>query len=190
MPDHGLLFVDSLARRLAQGRKTATRRPMSVANTVDYKGLLARLERGEVPALADSRVQPGDNVWVRETWRIAALRREDGLAMICYRAGGSYSATIGEGPPAKIGPYLDSLAVTSTWRPSIHMPRWTARTVLPVVEVEPERLHTLSDEEALAEGFDSSAEFTNAWNAIYRARGQTVTEHPWVWVTRLGAKTP
>lgn len=83
--------------------------------------------------------------------------------------------------------------------PSIHMPRWAARLILPVVDVRPQRLHEISEEDALAEGieqfhdlfsgvprksgtqvFDTArAAFADLWAAVYGRASWDA--NPWVW---------
>ena len=64
--------------------------------------------------------QPGDRLWVRETW---CLGGEDGKKVL-------YRAT--EGSDA------------DCWRPSIHMPRWASRLTLEVANVRVERVQDIS----------------------------------------------
>ncbi len=44
-------------------------------------------------------------------------------------------------------------SVAINWRPSIHMPDWAARIRRRVVSVTVERLHDMSEEDAVREGF-------------------------------------
>jgi len=160
-----MLFQDHLARALAQGTKSVTRRPAQGA-MVDEAG--------------KPRIRVGDLIWVREAWRIAAIRELFECSLV-YRAGGSPRIT-------KVLPKQASGAVfctSSTWRPSLHMPRWASRTVLRVTESSIEQLQELDDVEARAEGFADSQAFTNAWDAIYRDSGHAIATRPSVVVLRF-----
>jgi hypothetical protein len=120
-----LLACDAVALNLYRGRQTQDRRPLG------------------------TRPEPrvGDLYYVRECFAIVpatAYRCSDwiphrvspcGLWWVVYRAGWERSAP---------GP----------WRPSIHMPKWAARTWLAVTECAVERLHEITDRGCFAEGVD------------------------------------
>ena len=164
LPEHGMLFKDHLARALAMGTKTVTRRPA--------QGLMVGDD-------GKPTIRVGDLIWVRETWRISAIHGlECGLA---YRAGGSPRVTVVSLEQAQSAVFRETL----TWRPSLHMPRWAARSVLRVTESNVEQLEPLSDDEARAEGFVDSQAFTNAWDAIYRDSGHAIGTRPSVVVLRF-----
>lgn len=127
-----------------------------------------------IPAYAE----PGDTLWVRETWREVFL---NGVRVTQYRAD--------EWPSCGI-----------QWRPSIFMPRAACRLRLRVVSVRPERLHEITPEDIAAEGVDTRAAFYRAngvpvgaieagmerarfaelWDAINGKRAPWAS-NPWVW---------
>lgn len=51
--------------------------------------------------------------------------------------------------------------------PSIHMPKWATRTWLRVTGVKVEKRPYISEEDAIAEGFESAEEFTAWWENQY-----------------------
>lgn len=69
----------------------------------------------------------------------------------------------------------------STWKPSIHMPRWMARIHLQIKAIRSEKLMELSEADAVAEGVKSLADFKLRWTAIH---GSKIPWHsnPDVWV--------
>jgi hypothetical protein len=112
-----------------------------------------------------------DRMYVRETWRaLAALdpvapRNFSRHDRIHYEA---------DGEPRGFG-------WSKKARPSIHMPHKLARIWLDVVDVRPERVADLSDDEARREGFESPDEFRAAWTKICGW-----DERAWWW--RIGFK--
>ena len=164
MTEQGMLFQDHLARALAQGTKSVTRRPAH--------GLM-------VDEAGRPRIRADDLIWVREAWRISAIRGLE--CSVAYRAGGSPRVKKVSLEQAESAVFRES----STWRPSLHMPRWASRTVLRVTESSIEQLQDLDDVEARAEGFADSQAFTNAWDAIYRDSGHAIGTRPSVVVLRF-----
>lgn len=80
----------------------------------------------------------GDALWVRETWRCFGGREyeyQHHQPSIRYRAD---------------APAVD--AVSCDWRPSIFMPRWACRIVLEITSVRVERVASISEADAMAEG--------------------------------------
>lgn len=125
-------------------------------------------------AVVDSRHRVcGSLLWVREAW--AAPHAYDHLPprLIPKDARIHYSATEERGG--------------LRWRPSIHMPRWASRILLEVTDVRVERLASISESDAIAEGIDitddgqPSVTFANLWDSINGQRAPWQS-NPWVWV--------
>ncbi len=93
--------------------------------------------------------QPGDRLWVRETFAIVprtAYARSDGVQQT-LRPEDPYdhdAAIYREGWTRSRGGFR--------WRPSIHMPRWASRLTLEITGVRVERLQDISEADAIAEG--------------------------------------
>lgn len=82
--------------------------------------------------------QPGDLLWVRETWCLPSLF--DGFEKDYYfKAGFSVSD-------------IKDRNASQNWRPSIHMPKAAARIWSQVEEIRVERLQDISEEDAISEG--------------------------------------
>lgn len=132
--------------------------------------------------------QPGDRLWVRETFRLQNFSCDYGhwSADICYRVDESISEhrALFVSENERIG-----------WRPSIHMPRWASRITLEVTGVRVERVNDISLADVLKEGIglikdeygfaDTRAtldSFQTLWDKINAKRGYSWDSNPWVWV--------
>lgn len=93
-----------------------------------------------------SRIQTGDRLWVRETWRTYASLDYLGPGKVGSGAGVQYEAG-GSNVPR----HADLLGMGKI-RPSIFMPRWASRITLEVTAVRPERVQDISEGDAKSEG--------------------------------------
>ncbi|ASK92668.1 hypothetical protein KWH04_16035 [Xanthomonas campestris pv. trichodesmae] len=174
-------------RAILSGAKSQTRHVVKPApdaradwmrsdvNSVWHAGTTA----GEVPGFGIWQCpfgQPGDRLWVRETWQqvhplqVAAGRySHEGRAGIpgpppvsyrtIYRADGEFPPIYMLGgepwPYRSLTPFerngMQSFVDDPWWNPSVHMPRWACRLVLEITDVRVERLQAISEVDALAE---------------------------------------
>lgn len=201
MVDRPILFNGAMVRAILAGRKSQTRRALRDQNPVDlgaakHGAHLRRQPRFDKVAqrvvgtsLVDVRCpfgQPGDRLWVRETFGYRAQFFERDAAAggpVVYRADG-------EDQPALRGMHGDH------WRPSIHMPRSACRLVLEVTDVRVERLHAITEGDAEAEGttpieLDREDDCGNGWTEywyrggfekLWNSTGGDWAANPWVWV--------
>ena len=188
MKEHPLLMQGPLVRATLEGRKTQTRRPVKPQPDNDIPDVeyswAARCPMG----------QAGDRLWVRETFAMVHGCQDidsgyvdewmvpldipkdsrDGFWSVLYRAEDERFDESGE-------------ERGFSWRPSIHMPRWACRLVLPLVSVRVERVQDITEEDAKAEGVEriSSCKtardsFRALWISIYGEASWDA--NPWVWV--------
>ena len=200
-----ILFNAEMVRALLEGRKTVTRRVVKPQPVLD--GHLWKMGGAawsdsvlSVPVMFGHSLynrapyQPGDVLWVRETWCERMGRRGEYL----------YRAYAGERDDTR-----DYVISHNTWRPSIHMPREAARIFLRVTGVRAERLHEIATIEAQQEGqpectggimacggpescFDCEASYQNAirwfssvWDSTIKSADRATCgweANPWVWV--------
>lgn len=222
-----IIFNSDMVRAILEGRKSQTRRPCTldlspngykyVARTGeilchnDYlppSMLMVPTRRGHVPVQECLQYSPfgipGDRLWVRENFagpkrydRLPprALQQDHIIPQLAYFA----------------VPVEDRVAGVGKTRPSIHMPRLCSRITLKVVRVWVERLHDISDYDALEEGIQEThlpfagahghsvwhagrwptmtmseigprAAFNVLWDKIYGKRPRlSSSENPWVW---------
>ena len=145
-----------------------------------------------------------DYLWVRENWR--PEQDKTGCACINYQADNYWQPIkntrkdsdqwIMLRRPHEQWPGLKP----ATWRPSIHMPRWTSRLTLKITNVRVERLQDISEDDAQAEGIPpaeigkcryvptsgertrAAVRFHDLWDSINASRGHGWDKNPWVWV--------
>ena len=120
--EHPILFRGVMIRALLEGRKTQTRRLHG-------------------PLLA---VQPGDRLWVRETFYPAVRVHWPELPHKINPADRRQVAFFSEG--------FDRSRSGMKGTPSIHMPRWASRILLEVSEVRRQLLQEITTADAIAEG--------------------------------------
>ena len=183
MKETPVIFSGESVRAILDGCKTMTRRvvkPQPAVEAVMCDSYLPALIDGDYRACPYG--QPGDRLWVKETWAVA--RHFDG-----YK-------------PSEIEPPQDHIAYRSSdtyrsykWRRSMYMPRWASRINLEVTGVRVERLQDISFDDIFAEGIigpydDDTIEtarphFANLWNALNAERGFGWDVNPWVWVVEF-----
>jgi hypothetical protein len=153
-----------MVRAILDGRKSQTRRIVKFTSALgEPEEWCHKHERAQFSEnVGDYRRfcpygQPGNRLWVRETWN--ACDEVEGAGWYPYReipkarphsACVSYSADgLHDGP----------------WRPSIHMPRWASRITLEITGVRVERLQDISEEDAETEGSHRKIWITSPFSA-------------------------
>lgn len=140
-----ILFSAPMVRALLDGSKTQTRRvvkPRDLAWMDEHQGL-----REPDNAIRCPYGQPGDRLWVRETFS----------GPYCMERTDEFPALPpGQWPPeCPIWYWANGEPTHGDWtrpRPSIHMPRSASRIDLEVTGVRVERLQDISEADAKAEG--------------------------------------
>jgi len=185
MKERPILFSAPMVRALLDGSKTQTRRvaKLTANGHVKEPGGHRRWHTADFDArLACPYGQPGDRLWVRETWA-----RDDEDGSLCYRA------DIGQGGEADDWERnrIDG-APRYRWRPSIHMPRAASRITLEITSVRVERLQDISRGDSMSEGCpfpnmakgdDPSQWFRNLWGSINGH--ESWQTNPLVWVVEF-----
>lgn len=174
-----MIFNAEMVRALLDGRKTQTRRPIKWKQT-RFTEIGEREDGSKWPWSEDAEHAcdfwhpcpfgaVGDRIWVRETWN-----KYGGL--LTYRADHDW-----------IGDMRKEKVCTAKWVPSIHMPRWASRILLEITGVRVERLRSMSQDDARAEGviaasgpMEAGLAFRELWDSIYGE--ESWKANPWVWV--------
>jgi hypothetical protein len=179
MKERPIIFSAEMVRAILDGRKTQTRRivknmPQEPAcggyfdayNGGPHWNWWTHDNRCCLPQIQCPYGKPGDRLWVRETWRPSL---SGGFTV--YRADNGAD----ERTKALANAHKDS---TMRWRPSINMPRYASRISLEIVSVRVERLHDISEADAIAEGAE-----TMLWESLNGAG--SFIDNPWVWVVEF-----
>lgn len=219
MKERPILFSGPMVRAILEGRKTQTRR---VAKNSEHWGdgygpdVIDGVPTWDYATNYDGEVQhntqedkpcpygkPGDILYVKETWlpKIAHTCGTDGCD--CCSVSVEY---IADGtslffPDNEITPHweIPVTALKGKNVPSIFMPRWASRILLEITDVRVERLHEISEEDAIAEGCICTAvvnaagddytglyaheHFYELWDSIH-GEGAWL-KNPWVWVVEF-----
>lgn len=199
MAERPILFSGAMVRAILAGTKTQTRRALkpqppettSQVSTWHHPDPRPHFYAWTDNGYGQSEIadgawckpcpygEPGDRLWVRETWGYNPdFPGLPGLA--CYRADAGHE--------------YDGIR----WRPSIHMPRAASRITLEVTGVRVERLQSITNRDALAEGIvathggyglpDGSHFHCEAPSISYLSLFESINgpgsveADPWVWV--------
>ncbi len=187
MKERPILFSGPMVRAIRDGRKTQTRRILKPQGAVltDEKarsfGIRPPQTRNH-PVVPCPYGQPGDRLWVRETWAPHADMPTRAAIYRCDRG----------------GDYQDTTTPNFRWSPSIHMPRWASRITLEIVSVRVERLNDISAEDAELEGcnrfvdssgsYDARVQFCELWESIHGHGSWDLNQ--WVWVVEFKEVKP
>ncbi|MFV0929349.1 hypothetical protein [Pseudomonas jessenii] len=191
MKERPILFSAPMVRAILAGHKTVTRRAVTPQPTLetddwilDTGGTGKWMASGPSPATGGTRQtrgwkhcpfgQPGERLYVRETWSDVNLQGAPGIA---YRAddevldlmedetflddNGAFNYDDPRSKPYQFSCWSEDLmsGTEGRWRPSIHMPRWASRILLEITDVRVERLQdgegeTTYESRYLAEGIN------------------------------------
>lgn len=168
MKERPILFSAPMVRAILAGTKTQTRR-------------VAKPKRSIEPMTDECPYgEPGDRLWVRETWNSF-----DGWAGYYYAADYEGWGIGSDDDPDHVPDH------EVRWRPSIHMPRAASRITLEITDVRVERLQDISDadleceglQETIDAGIDHDGTPRDAWRALWSSinGAESWAANPWVW---------
>lgn len=188
--ERGMIFNGEMVRAILEGRKAQTRRimkpqpepcplgghwwPSNVFKTMLHvENEMQNGEGGWGGLVGDACPfgDVGDRIWVRETF----------ASGLCTKTTLAYRAT------HKREDLEEGWNETIKWTPAIHMPRWASRILLEITDVRVERLRSMSQDDARAEGviaasgpMEAGLAFRELWDSIYGP--ESWRDNPWVWV--------
>lgn len=221
MKERPILFSGPMVCAILEGRKTQTRRVVKgdPLNKESYLlgchkgtwGIHDHVENdGGVCRVKCPYGKPGDSLWVRESFYIAepySYGTDPSGEQIVYKGvphGPVHYAA--DGFPANTpnrhypnglrGGKFAAPDPHAIWisRPSIHMPRWASRLTLEITDVRVERLQSISEDDAKAEGVDEmcvlpgdQGSFVQPYAALWESINgpESWNANPWVWVVEF-----
>lgn len=191
MRERPILFSAPMVRAILAGTKTQTRRVVKIPGIMSRTAFaitspeeeMIQLDDGTFHYLSTAALsgpyacpygQPGDRLWVKETWRTAKsldAKSPASIGEMCIDAGYrkpwaplAYEAD-GHRNSEWRGFEIEGNAEPGKTRVSIHMPRWASRITLEITGVRVERLQDISEADAISEGI------TTIWPDGPRADG-------------------
>ena len=217
MKQHPILFQAEMVRAILSGSKGQTRRIADVEDAtgaapglITPKGSFA--PRSPKNHLSYYKYQAGEQLWVRETWRAvdkscAGLSNYWSADQKNHRPDLKPSELIQAECCILYRASIDLHSSPHRWKPSIFMPRWASRITLNITGIRLEKLHDISEADAINEGIEkhSDGEFVNymldqlggnyhsfdcpiksyfsLWEKINGK--ESLESNPWVWVTEF-----
>lgn len=178
-----ILFNTKMVRAILDERKSCTRRLVkhgveSILNSPYHKAHPEVEDKQIISKLCQPPYQPGDILYVRETWSEGYEERT-----YIYRA---------DDKLADLPTFKESSKLI--YHPSIHMPKEAARIWLKVTDVRVERLQEITEVQAQAEGCNSGlltgactarGQFEDLWNSTVKKSDLDRygwDANPYVWV--------
>jgi hypothetical protein len=224
-----ILFSASMVRAILDDQKTQTRRvvkmppdfeqfthlrPAQGAEAPKNTFIAYWLECGEEGGGTFFRCpygKPGDRLWVRETFCIESSKE------VVYEPPFNDGRPIRHHNDEHWGPWWQQPHYRATdptpelevgtgdpgvkWRPSIFMPRWASRILLEITAIRVERLQSISEADARAEGTQEPSlvptigacwserdAYAKLWESI-NGPGSWAA-NPWVWVVEFRRVMP
>lgn len=203
-----IIFSTPMVQAIQDDRKTQTRRVIDkdISNQFDIDvdgSICAYIDRATGDSYKPEDIasyQPGDILWVRETWKCIKYDSMDGDL--------GYGVEFKDGTRKyfefednerfhKFGKY----ATKNGWQPSIFMPKEAARLFLQVEKVRVERLQEITAHECVIEGIDTEdilwntpdndfaayakKMYSGLWDSLNAKKGHDWESNPWVEVTEF-----
>lgn len=184
-----ILFNTEMVRAILDGRKTVTRRVVKpqpkaalypMPDSMCWPGCFANNEEDRIYR---PPYQPGDILWVRETFRKVRIKHPGRAVPDDYQEFQyEYKAD---------GDILNSDGTPVKWRSPYHMPREAARLFLRVTAVRAERLRDIfkdppgPENQVVREGLKYGCDFIATWENTIKPKERTTygwEANPWVWV--------
>lgn len=221
MKERPILFSALMVQAIIAGRKTQTRRIVG-HSSVDHSFGAADIVMDEKtfglsnheyfqwrdgepgPSFFCPYGNPGDQLWVRENfialgyWQCSVEKKTGKQEWHFVDETKRHSVNHGyeaDGIHAELCRDRKTVGLHRWLRPSIFMPRDVSRIQLEITGVRVERLHDISETDAIAEGcksrpslFTAKKDYESLWKSINGDKSWT--DNPWVWVVEFKVVQP
>ena len=160
----GIMFKPDMVRAILQGTESVTRRvikrqPLGFVVGDTLQAGIYYLD-GDPSKMIKANYRLGEIVYVKEAWKDRLLT----------------SAEVPEHVEIKV------------WNSPMFMPAWAARIFLEIVSVRSERLQTITEDDAIAEGIHAGAswitspieQYAALWDSINTRAGTRWADNPFV----------
>jgi hypothetical protein len=214
-----ILFSTPMVQAILEGRKTQTRRIVDMPKEditdatwgytcftpdrhISFRGKHSNGQYGE--SFVKSKYgKKGDVLWVRESFMPLDLQEDfsddeddDNAILKCefgYKAGGRMWANVEQDYYDRVYDLIDNMEQEGEkWKPSIHMPKSACRLFLQIESIRVERLHDISKEDAMKEGYPFEPHRVNPENhaqswfhQLWIDINGNWNDNPWVWVIQF-----
>ncbi len=156
-----ILFNTEIVRAIMDGRKGVTRRVVKpqhlrVLDSPYHRKHPETPDITLIEKLCEPPYQPGDILYVRETFRIDYLSNIPGSGRVQYKADGAYTDFRFAQERYEM---MQRAQFKHGWRPNENMPKEAARLFLRVTKVRVEQLQDITEEQAAREGAPKAFEY-------------------------------
>lgn len=170
MKERPILFSGPMVRAIIDGRKTQTRRILTIDPAYEFTEIiiaerdtrvyfeLSRKIKDRPLAIPICHIKcpfgtVGDHLWLRETWAVGNPFDHVAPSLLHDTCAVDYAAD-----EKRIWSPEDQ----GRWRPSIHMPRWASRITLEITDISVQRLQDIGKDgrkakDVLSEGITKAA---------------------------------
>lgn len=216
MKERPIIFSTPMVQAILQGRKTMTRRVIKSktglfqVSKANYEPDAAHFYHDRSVSMLDENERdvgtlfcpygnPGDRLWVRETWNYG-----DPNDLVPGEITGDKCGFIGQIDGREVEwvwvykascPEVHPIKGELNWKPSIYMPRSASRILLEIINVRVERVQDISEDDAIMEGAEmamfeavnpdfSTNSYKNGFMKIWTNinGNESWNANPWVWV--------
>jgi len=202
MKEIGIIFSTPMVQAILENRKSMTRRVIKTipkgrtdfvhtSNDLHFRGstdfIWAGFGNPEDPVYFKCPYgQPGDRLYVKETWKVMFIDEDKLTMLIAYKADDEYKTA--QFSPERFEKFRKFFGKNG-WQSPYFMPKEAARLWLDNKSVRVERLQEITEEDAIKEGIDATGldttaleEFQGLWEHLNKKRGHGWDNNNWLWV--------